>query len=632
MKLKSEKEYSNIQKLEKELTEEKERIAKKEEELEKLKNKYTTIETEEDLAKLLSEMKDEIDDLNEKVTKIEEGKKQASTAKKIVKATGISILVIAILAGTYGCISKEQLKKRLSNKANTEDQSDETVGYAFGDIKVNGNSVSDNTITINDEEVEVVVEKESEEEKLNNLISDVANKAYNKVLEERKTNPEFASTIDENVMLELVKYVHHNEDNFYNKYKYNITNESAYNYFNTLVTNSNYNIGILFEGLDIEPYLTKLDNSLINAKDDNDYYDEYVVFQNLGETLDHINLDKYPESLAVVALMDFYIYQPNINKMAGDVVEEQTAAWAEKYNQANETDENGYNDDIDKNKRYECKTIYSYIDRSDSNFMFNKTINDALAEDKNLNNYNSQESIKELGEAIDYSKVDDNYEEIAESFYNSILRYRNTYGNNFAEEITSKNDVVELLYFINQFKDTNIKSTITSKETFESLVDSYYSSCAIYGIEPNMSILFNNYEYGQKKLSEAEKLAANLKNGQGTDYTIPNEYYRWYANNLLYGDDKVLIEDSLKENAPLIAILIEQFKNYRQVGNMLLARQNQKTFDLGVGADGQFVCPDSVDDTIINQRFSEGGHVVGDGNPFQSAYEYIERECNGRSR
>ena len=249
----------------------------------------------------------------------------------------------------------------------------------------------------------------------------------------------------------------------------------------------------------------------------------------------------------------------------------QAAAWAEKYNQANETDENGYNDDIDKNKRYECKTIYSYIDRSDSNFMFNKTINDALAEDKNLNNYNSQEGIKELGEAIDYSKVDDNYEEIAESFYNSILRYRNTYGNNFAEEITSKNDVVELLYFINQFKDTNIKSTITSKETFESLVDSYYSSCAIYGIEPNMSILFNNYEYGQKKLSEAEKLAANLKNGQGTDYTIPNEYYRWYANNLLYGDDKVLIEDSLKENAPLIAILIEQFKNYRQVGNMLLA-------------------------------------------------------------
>ena len=145
-----------------------------------------------------------------------------------------------------------------------------------------------------------------------------------------------------------------------------------------------------------------------------------------------------------------------------------------------------------------------------------------------------------------------------------------------------------------------------------------------------MSILFSNYQYGQSKLSEAEKLAANLKNGKNNDYTISNEYYKWYITNLsnISGD----INLSLKENAPLVDILIEQFKNYRMVGNMLAARQNQKTFDLGIGSDGQFVCPDSVDDYIINQTPIEGGHVVGDVAPFQTVYDYINAECQGRSR
>ena len=68
---------------------------------------------------------------------------------------------------------------------------------------------------------------------------------------------------------------------------------------------------------------------------------------------------------------------------------------------------------------------------------------------------------------------------------------------------------------------------------------------------------------------------------------------------------------------------------------MLNARKNQKTYDLGLGKDGQLVCPDSIDDYMINQTIHEGGHVVNledTTDTFDTAYEYIRTECKGLSK
>ena len=610
-----------------------EQYKKQNEKLEKILKEYEKIKKQNvELKKQLADQAinesinhDEIKD--EIVKKVENGKKQAKKGNKFVAAIGITALAALIALGSYNVYlfyKEKKVEKNKKNKTNIEQHEmiEPTLTITIGD-KINNNTNEESTIMENNNN-EVVQETNYNSDE---FIRSVANKAWNRIQEVKQNDSSFAKTMDETYIYELVKYIHHNEEDYNGTY--NITNENAYGNFNELSKNTNFNLGILFEGLDYAPYITELNDAFNHISNNKDYADEYQAYQSLGKALDNVNTSKYPESIATMALIDNFIDLPSMQLMH-DGVEEYTAEWTSKYNQPNEYYGDEYYNEknsIDQNKRYECKTVYQNVDRNNSNYMFNIVINNALEEDKHIAEYNAN---AQVNNEIDYNYVDDNYETIAENFYNSILRYRNTYGDAFANAITSKNDVIEIIYFINEFKDPNIKSTINSKEVFESLINSYYNSCAIYGVEPNMSILFSNYQYGQSKLSEAEKLAANLKNGKNNDYTISNEYYKWYITNLsnISGD----INLSLKENAPLVDILIEQFKNYRMVGNMLAARQNQKTFDLGIGSDGQFVCPDSVDDYIINQTPIEGGHVVGDVAPFQTVYDYINAECQGRSR
>ena len=384
---------------------------------------------------------------------------------------------------------------------------------------------------------------------------------------------------------------------------------------------------MLFEGIEFQPYLTELNQKIANTVDDNDYKDEYAAFQSIKEAINNVNLNKYPETFATMALLDEYVgIKQDMNRMIFDgtfVMKDQNG------NDVTVRDEYEFN--ITPEILAECQSVYQNINRDSENYIFTNAIDNAYEEDLHIDEYNAKALTNNSESETIYVDKTTDYDAVAQGFYNQILSYRNTYGQ-FASEFTNEEDVKEFICFVNQFKDANIKSNINSLETFESMLQSYYNSCAIFGVDPNLSALFEGYSYAQDKLAQSEKLAANLKNGKGNDYSIPNEYYKWFGINTYMAGE---INMSMKENAPLIIALRNQFNAYRLVGNMLAARQNQKTYDLGLGADGQLVCPDSIDDYVINQTFSEGGHLSNEGNTydtFGTAYDYIKEECKGLSR
>lgn len=212
---------------------------------------------------------------------------------------------------------------------------------------------------------------------------------------------------------------------------------------------------------------------------------------------------------------------------------------------------------------------------------------------------------------VDYSNVT--------SFYNDIIENRTKYGK-FAESIQSEDDIINLINFIYKFDGlydySDLSTTINSQEQFDDIISDYYRSCVKNNVNGELSILFKRDSLLRMKLEEAEDLANNLRNGNGKDYTISNNYYKWLAVNLI--DERTKISYSTK-NAPLIDILREQYDEYRNVGNMLNARKYQKNDSLDIPkidlyydytypedvqvteTQNSFSCPDWGIDNIISK-------------------------------
>jgi len=243
----------------------------------------------------------------------------------------------------------------------------------------------------------------------------------------------------------------------------------------------------------------------------------------------------------------------------------------------------------------------------DDNLIVQEETNQTAIEENIEEETVEEESSNYTGKEIDYSNVSD--------FYNDIVENRKNYGT-FAESFQSEEDVKNLINFIYLFDSLYIEeeTTISSQEEYDEIISDYYKSYASHGLEPKLNLIFKNDSYAQKKIAEAEKLAFDLKNGQGNDYTIANNYYTWFGINLCTRDNSIY---QTQNNAPLIDALREQFDEYRYVGNMLEARQYQKNNVLDIPTvdvyysqlysdeniiveetPNAFACPDAIDNMV----------------------------------
>ena len=276
---------------------------------------------------------------------------------------------------------------------------------------------------------------------------------------------------------------------------------------------------------------------------------------------------------------------------------------------------------------------------ADANIGDSKSSNEEISEEDIV-----EKIVKEVKQSktapskeIDYTNV--------KFFYEEILNNRSKY-NNFAESFQSEEDVKNFINFFYKFDElysvVDTTTSINSQKEFDEIVSDYYKSCASHNVDANLSSLFKEGSMNQVKLAEAEKLANNLKNGKGKDYSISNLYYAWFEINLY--DDRTSIPMNMK-NSPLIDLLREQYEQYRYVGNMLDARKNQKNDTLPAAKveafnafeypedvkvtenNNSFSCPDGVDNFVSkSEEFSETKHNkhIGDATFFKIVDENFE--------
>lgn len=263
---------------------------------------------------------------------------------------------------------------------------------------------------------------------------------------------------------------------------------------------------------------------------------------------------------------------------------------------------------VNYHKENQTNTKSTYEDDVNKNIDVNDNISKETNEETNeeTTTQTTTEDVENNEEVYEPEVKEVNYNNVG-TFYNHIIDNRNKYGK-FAESFQTEEDVKNFINFVYQFNDfyseCDLNTTITTKDQFDSIIADYYSSCANHGIEGQLSTIFENISDYKTNLSESEKLAADLKNGVGNDFTIANNYYTWFGKKLC--DDRTAI-DSTRANAPLIEILRWQYEQYRYAGNMLNARRYQKNDSLPINSYSIYyaeVAPEGVEVIETENSFS----------------------------
>lgn len=235
-----------------------------------------------------------------------------------------------------------------------------------------------------------------------------------------------------------------------------------------------------------------------------------------------------------------------------------------------------------------------------------KEANEALSNKKQENSMaktTSEIQEKETNENIDtyeYPRI--NYDR-ASDLYNKIREYKTKYGENFAKDINSEEDIISLIAFVNSFNEMNRyeenTSEIGSREEFESIIYDYYSSCIKCGIKPNLSDIFNN-SYCRSVLSDTENLMYQAMTNK--DAGSVENYLRCINDYCNFYQKEKAIDLSSKVNAPLIDIidmqLIAVYDN--NVGNIWDIYRIYTTKDLY--PETEEICPQALIDTLNKER------------------------------
>lgn len=255
-------------------------------------------ENDEDLDEELESYEDEQNNSRKKVETVEEvddEEKESilTKAKNIIfkKSTaGLALIIIATAVTLRSCSKAKNIK--------TEDLAVQTESTAVDDtneIVVEPTSTPEVTPTPTPE-----VDKVNDE----NYMQEKANNLWNKVA---SSNNSKSSLPDSNACYELIKWAHHSNPNYTGTYT--ISNDYAYSILTDLYMD-NIDISSIFEGLDSQDALAKIQSAKQNLNaNNNTYEDEYNALTTLVNSANMIKGETYNDYTATMA---FAVYANEI--------------------------------------------------------------------------------------------------------------------------------------------------------------------------------------------------------------------------------------------------------------------------------------------------------------------------------
>ena len=231
----------------------------------------------------------------ETVEEVDEEEKESilAKAKNIIfrKSTaGLALIIIATAVTLRSCSKAKNIK--------TEDLAIQTESTAVDDtneIVVEPTSTPEVTPTPTPE-----IDKVNDE----NYMQEKANNLWNKVA---SSNNSKSSLPDSNACYELIKWAHHSNPNYTGTYT--ISNDYAYSILTDLYMD-NIDISSIFEGLDSQDALAKIQSAKQNLNaNNNTYEDEYQALTTLVDSANMIKGETYNDYTATMA---FAVYANEI--------------------------------------------------------------------------------------------------------------------------------------------------------------------------------------------------------------------------------------------------------------------------------------------------------------------------------
>lgn len=231
----------------------------------------------------------------ETVEKVDDEEKESilAKAKNIIfrKSTaGLALVIIATAVTLRSCSKAKNIK--------TEDLAIQTESTAVDDtneIVVEPTSTPEVTPTPTPE-----IDKVNDE----NYMQEKANNLWNKVA---SSNNSKSSLPDSNACYELIKWAHHSNPNYTGTYT--ISNDYAYSILTDLYMD-NIDISSIFEGLDSQDALAKIQSAKQNLNaNNNTYEDEYNALTTLVNSANMIKGETYNDYTATMA---FAVYANEI--------------------------------------------------------------------------------------------------------------------------------------------------------------------------------------------------------------------------------------------------------------------------------------------------------------------------------
>lgn len=247
------------------------------------------------IADNLSQTLDDEYEKVETVEKVDDEEKESilAKAKNIIfrKSTaGLALVIIATALTLRSCNKTKNIK--------TDDLDIQTESTAVDDTN---EVVVEPTST-----PEVTPTPTSEVDKVNdeNYMQEKANNLWNKVA---SSNNSKSSLPDSNACYELIKWAHHSNPNYTGTYT--ISNDYAYSILTDLYMD-NIDISSIFEGLDSQDALAKIQSAKQNLNaNNNTYEDEYNALTTLVNSANMIKGETYNDYTATMA---FAVYANEI--------------------------------------------------------------------------------------------------------------------------------------------------------------------------------------------------------------------------------------------------------------------------------------------------------------------------------
>lgn len=239
-----------------------------------------------------------LDDEYEKVETVEEvddEEKESilAKAKNIIfrKSTaGLALVIIATALTLRSCNKAKNIKTE-----NRDIQTKSTAVDDTNEIVVEPTSTPEVTPTPTPE-----IDKVNDE----NYMQEKANNLWNKVA---SSNNSKSSLPDSNACYELIKWAHHSNPNYTGTYT--ISNDYAYSILTDLYMD-NIDISSIFEGLDSQDALAKIQSAKQNLNaNNNTYEDEYNALTTLVNSANMIKGETYNDYTATMA---FAVYANEI--------------------------------------------------------------------------------------------------------------------------------------------------------------------------------------------------------------------------------------------------------------------------------------------------------------------------------